>query len=109
VYGLVVDARAAPPFPGVEMALMPPPWDNASLTIEEVGDALYEVLPGWRRLLPLEASLPPVMEFTVRGTTGPATAVTGSLMGPGWSPSSELSDREPRSEEELRSSVWLMP
>jgi hypothetical protein len=109
VYGLAVDARADPPFVGVEMALMPPPWDNDSLTIDELGEVLYEVLPQWRRLVPLEANLPAVMEFTVRATTSPAAAVTGSLMGSGWSPSTELSNREPRTEEELRSSLWLMP
>ncbi len=42
-------------------------------------------------------------------TTSPATAVTGALLGPGWSPSPELSAREPLAEEEARSSLWLMP
>jgi len=65
VYGLQVDARTDPPFDGVELALMPPPWDNDAMTLEDVGDALEDTIPAWRRLMPLEQTLPSVMEFTV--------------------------------------------
>jgi len=109
VYGLEQDADSSPNFEGVDMALMPPPWDNEALTVDDVGTELYEVLPGWRRMLPLEALIVESMEFTVWETTSPAASVTGCLMGAGWEPGTELLETRPRTEEELRSSLWMMP
>jgi hypothetical protein len=109
IYGLKEEARNNPAFDGVEMALMPPPWDNGSLALEDVGDALYDILPEWRRLVPLEAQVVPSMEFTMWQTISPAASVTGCLMGPDWEPSTELLERQPRTEEELQSSLWMMP
>ena len=91
------------------MALLPPPWDNDALTLDDVGEVLYDVVPGWRRLLPLEQLVVASMEFTVWETISPAASVTGCLMGPGWEPSTELLERRPRTEEEMQSSLWMMP
>jgi endoglucanase len=109
VYGLQEGERTNPNYVGVEKAMMPPPWDNDSLSLEAVGEVLYAVLPGWRRLLPLEALVVPSMEFTMWETISPAASVTGCLLGEGWEPSPELLERKPRTEEELRSSIWMMP
>jgi hypothetical protein len=109
VYGLSVDARDDPLFSGVELPLMPPPWNNEELTIADVGDTLYEVLPGLRRLLPLESANVPSMEFTVHSTISPAAGVTGCLMGPGWEPDAALLERVPRTDAELQSSLWMLP
>jgi hypothetical protein len=49
------------------------------------------------------------MEFTVHETISPAAGVTGCLMGPGWEPDAALIDREPRTDEELQSSLWQNP
>ena len=109
VYGIESGARTDPPWDGLTRAYMPPPWDNESLTNEDVGEALYEVFPVWRRLIPLESLVVSSMEFTVWETTAPAAMWTGGLLGPSWMPSDELIDRAPRSAEDLNSSIWVMP
>jgi endoglucanase len=109
VYGLEAGASSSPRYEGVEMALMPPPWDNESLTLDDVGESLYDILPRWRRLLPLEQLTVASMEFSVWETISPAAAVTGSLLGAGWEPGTELLERQPRTDEELQSSLWMMP
>jgi hypothetical protein len=74
-----------------------------------VGDAVSDIIPSWRRLIPLEQQIVSSMEFTVWETISPAASVTGCLMGPGWEPGAELLERLPRAEEELQSSLWMMP
>jgi hypothetical protein len=109
VYGLSVDGRSDPFFEEVDVAMMPPPWDNESMSIDDVSDALYEVIPGWRRFVPLEQSNVALMEFTVWETIAPAAGVTGCLMGEGWVPDAALIEREPLSESAQQSSLWVMP
>jgi hypothetical protein len=109
VYGISEDARSSPFFGGVDLPLMPPPWNNDELTIEDVGDALYDTLPALRRLVPLESTNVSGMEFTIWETTSPAMSITGCLLGAGWEPGTALTTREPRTEDELRSSLWMMP
>jgi hypothetical protein len=109
IYGLQSGARTSPDWEGFEMVLLPPPWDNDSLTIDDLSDILYETIPIWRRFSPLESLNVSIMEFTVWETTGPAAAMSGALMGQGWEASSELIGRQPRSEAELNSSLWGMP
>ena len=98
-----------PDLDGVEIALMPPPWDNDALTLSDVDAALDETVPSYRRMLQLEQTLPSVMEFTVWETISPGAAVAGCLMGEGWEPPASLLERQPLSEEALRTHLRIMP
>ena len=109
VYGLEQAAVGDPRFEGVEMTLMPPPWDNDTLTIDDLDETLEDIVPEWRRLLPLESLNVSSMEFTVWETISTAASVTGCLLGEGWEPGTDLLERRPRTEEELQSSLWMMP
>ncbi len=109
VYGLRVDARSDPYYEGVDLPLMPPPWDNSALSTDQITDELSAVLPLWRRLLPLEENVVGSMEFTIWETISPAAAVTGCLMGPGWMPDAALLERQPRADAEIASELWGMP
>lgn len=109
VYGLFLDAQPNLGFAGASLAQLPPPWNDTSPSLNAIADILYSNIPVWRRITNLEAANPPQMEFTVEETISPAMAVTGCLLGPGWMPSEQLRHRQPRTEAELRDSLWYQP
>ena len=109
VCGLFASPNAGAAFDGAALAQLPPPWNDPNLTLPEIGDILYSQMPVWRNLWALEAANPPQMEFTIPETQGPAAAVTGCLMGPGWQPSAALLNRQPRTEAQLQDSRWFHP
>ncbi len=109
VWGLRSDARTDPRFEGIDRALLPPPWDGDTLTSADAQAAASEVLPRWRRLVPLESPLPQNMEFTVWETIGPAMMVTGLLLDPGWTPTEGMLADEPLDVEQWRENLWMMP
>ena len=109
VYGLMVDARADPVFPGISAVMMPP--SLTALVAEPAGlrDWLGLTIPGWRRFVALEQTNVPTMEFTVWETTAPATMVTGLLLPPGYTPPDDLRLRQPRTAAQLQSAHRIMP
>jgi hypothetical protein len=109
VYGLFSEPRVIDGFFPVALAQLPPPWDNSKLSQDDIAAVLYQNIPLWRRIFPIEAGNPPQMEFGLNETIGPAAAVTGCLLGPGWMPSARLIDRPPRSIPELQESLWWHP
>lgn len=109
VYGLFDSPRQDLKFSGSAMAQLPNPWDDPSMTTDDIGTVLYGYVPIWRRLITLEHTCVSQTEFTVFETISKAAAVTGCLMGEGWKPSAELKGRQPRSEGELRDSRWIQP
>ncbi len=109
VYGLFASANLGEAFGGAELAQLPPPWNDPSLTLQQISDILYSHMPIWRSLYALEAANPPQMEFTITETQGPATAVTGCLMGPGWHPTPALLNRRPKTEAQLQDARWYHP
>jgi hypothetical protein len=109
VWGVDADPRGDPEFPGADVALLPPPWDNAGLTSAEVRPVVEDVLPRWRRLVPLEGPLPQNMEFTVWETVGPAAMVTGLLLEPGWTPDAARLEDQPLAPAAWRDNLWMMP
>ncbi len=109
VYGLFDDARRGDAFEGSALAQLPLPWNDIGLDVGEIGSILYAGLPIWRLLVTLENANVPTTEFAVAETVGPAAAVTGCLMEPGWTPSPELLARGPRSVQELRDALWYQP
>lgn len=109
VWGYEDGVRSDPEFDGAALAMLPPPWDPASMSIDDVAAALEDRLPVERREVLLEASRPEEMEFTVWETVSPAAMVTGTLMDPGWMPSAALLDRAPLTGEALRQDLWAMP
>ena len=108
VWGSFADPRDNPPFDGVELILLPPPFDNEAYDFDGLTDLLYEMLPYWRRVVPMESTNVAIMEFTVDSTISPAAAVTGCLMGPGWMPPAGF-PRSPENSEQVRSSRWMLP
>lgn len=109
VWGLSEGARSDPGFEGAAMPMLPPPWDPAAMTVDDVDATLDDLLPVERREVLLEESRPEEMEFTVWETTSPAAMVTGVLMDAGWSPSAALLDRAPLTGDALRQDLWGMP
>lgn len=109
VWGLASAPRTDPEFAGVDLALLPPPWDNAALDAASTRAIVGDVLPAWRRLVPLESPLPQNMEYTVWETVGPAMFVTGLLMEPGWTPTDAMLADAPLSDDALSESLWMMP
>ena len=109
VFGLFASPDAGRGFNGAALAQMPPPWSNPGLSTTQIADILYANMPLWRNLWALEAANPPQMEFTITETQGPAAAVTGCLLGPGWQPTPALQNRRPRTDAELQDSRWFHP
>lgn len=109
VYGMYDDARVDQRFIGLAIPQLPPPWDAPTTTREKVGEVLTANVPIWRRMTLLENQNPPMTEFTVHETIGPAAAITGSLLGPGWMPSARLRGRKPRTIGEMRDAYWYQP
>ncbi|CAK0770611.1 hypothetical protein CCP3SC5AM1_60008 [Gammaproteobacteria bacterium] len=109
VYGLFDDPDPGLQFAGSALAQLPSPWNDTGLSLNAIGDLLYGNIPLWRRMVALEATNVPQSEFTVTETIGPAAAVTGALMGPGWQPSTALKARGPRSIKQWRESLWYLP
>lgn len=109
VYGIFEAPRTSPPFAGIDQALLPPPWHTDGLDYGGVSDVLRDILPPWRRMVPLESQVVASMEFTVWETTSVAASVTGLLMGAGWEPAEDAWDRRPRTDAELTSHRWALP
>ncbi len=109
IAGRYEDSRTDPPFDGLSLALLPSPWDRESMVASDVSDALNQTLPPWRRFVALESQVVGSMEFTVWETTSVAAAVTGALMGPGFLPTDAQRTRTPRTEDALRSDLWMLP
>lgn len=109
VWGMQVGARTSPKFGGVDITLLPPPWDNAGRLAGEARPIVDAVLPRWRRLVPMEAALPQVMEYTVWETVAPALFVTGLLLDPGWAPTAVQLADAPLDEAAWLDNLWMMP
>lgn len=109
IYGLFASQDLGNAFDGVALAQLPPPWNDPVLSMGQIGEILYSRIPLWRNLIALEAANPPQMEFTISECQGPAAAVTGCLLGPGWTPSPALIHRQPRTEAELQDARWFHP
>jgi len=107
-WGLFADAEPATGFEPIASALLPPPWRDAALTATRIGELLYAAVPVFRRYVPLEAQNPATAEMDVRGMAN-AAAITGMLLGPGWTPPAALRARRPRTAAELRDAWWSFP
>ncbi|MFO0755128.1 MAG: glycoside hydrolase family 9 protein [Byssovorax sp.] len=108
VYGLFGAPDLGFGYPGAALAGLPAPWQSPGLTSAQVGAELYNILPLYRRFVLLENQNVPQTEFGVT-LQGNAAAVTGCLMGPGWTPGAALLGRQPRSRAELRDAIWYEP
>lgn len=106
VYGLQLDARADPPFPGVEQVMLPPSLAEGVPDLGALGEALPRWIPPWRRYVQLESQVVPSMEFAVADTQAYAISATGLLMTPGFT---SPGPRIPRDAAALRSSRRVMP
>jgi hypothetical protein len=109
VYGLFNDANPGMAFDGVALAQLPPPWNNTAMSLTEISNTLYSAMPIWRNMVTMEAANVPQNEFTVPETIGPATLVTGVLMGAGWTPPPTLLNRKPKTAAELQDALWYQP
>jgi hypothetical protein len=109
VYGLFQDANPGMSFNGAALAQLPPPWNDTQLSLTSIADVLYANMPIWRNMVTMEAANVPQNEFTVTDTIGPATLVTGVLMGPGWVPPVGLLNRQPKTRAELQDALWYQP
>jgi endoglucanase len=109
VYGLFDDPSPVYDFNGSFLAQLPPPWDITGMDISAIKDVLKNKIPLWRNIITLEGSAVGWMEFDVASTVGPAAAITGCLLGPGWMPSDNLKNRRPKSEIELKDALWYQP
>ncbi len=108
-YGLFSAPRINEGFSLRNLAQLPPPWNDPDLDLEAIAEVLSNGIPLWRRLVTLENNNVPQTEFDINGTIGHAAAVTGCLLGPGWTPGPELRHRQPRSAAQLQDSLWYQP
>ena len=108
VFGLFEGSRSD--YDGSNTAQLPPPYNNSAYTSSTaVKSTLQSVVPYWRRLWLLESQNVPVTEFTVAETVGHAAQVTGVLMGPGWRPTNELINRQPKLRSQLLDGWIVQP
>lgn len=105
VFGLYYDAREDFDFAGLAEELVP---GRDAADADAIDAFLEETIPFWRRYFALEQQLPPYTEFAVHETVGPAVAVTGCLLGAGWTPGTDL-PRDPLGAAELEPMRWVMP
>jgi len=89
-------------------AQLPPPWETV-VTDSKVGSTIGSSIPIYRHMIMLEAGNVMGMEFTVWETVSRAVAVTGALMGEGWAPSEDLKNRIPKTTNEMKDMILLMP
>jgi hypothetical protein len=109
VFGLFENPDPSFAFNGMSIAQLPPPWNDTGLDMVAVGEKLHSFMPVWRNISNLESYNVPQMEFDVAAVIGPAAAVLGCLMEPGWLPSDSLKNRRPRSAAELQDALWYQP
>ncbi len=109
VYGLYDTPIPGMAYDGVNLAQLPPPWNNTALSMTDVSNILYSKFVLWRNLVTLEGANVPQTEFTVTSPMGAAVLISGALMGAGWQPSAALINRQPKSAAQLRDMLWYQP